>query len=157
MFRINRRTDYAVRVMLSLARRSPGARLSTQTVQEEMLIPRAFLQRIIADLSRAELLQTFAGSGGGLELARPAEAINLRHIWEAIEGPLLISDCLEVAGECPLDAGCPVRFRWSRLQSLMLHELEATDLRQLAGEVGQINTLQMMETGSDYSLQEVGV
>ena len=137
MFRINRRTDYAVRVMLCLAKHPQGARLATQTIQDEMLIPRAFLQRIIADLSRADLVHTFPGPSGGLELARPAETINLRQIWEAAEGPLLISECIESPGECPLDSGCPVRSRWGRLQSLVVRELEYTSLYHLALEANQ--------------------
>jgi len=137
MFRINRRTDYAIRVMLCLARHPPGARLPTQAIQDEMLVPRAFLQRIIADLSKAGLVRTFPGPSGGLELARPAETVNLRHIWEAAEGPLLISDCLKAPGECPLDSACPVRSRWARLQNLAVQELEATTLDQLALEANQ--------------------
>jgi Rrf2 family protein len=138
MFRINRKTDYAIRIMVCLARRPFGARLPTQEIQTEMLIPRAFLQRIIADLSKNELIRTFPGPNGGLELARPAESINLKHIWEAVEGPLLISDCLQTPGECPLDADCPVRRRWCRLQALLVHELEATSLQQLGLEANQV-------------------
>jgi Rrf2 family protein len=138
MFRINRRTDYAMRVMLCLARRSPGARLSTRTVQQEMRIPRPYLQRIIAELSRAELLRTYAGPRGGLELALPGEAIHLRRIWEAIEGPLVISDCLEGPQSCPLEAGCPVNRRWLRLQSLIAQELQSVTLAELAQEAGRL-------------------
>lgn len=138
MFRINRRTDYAIRVMLCLAGRPPGSRLPTQTVQQEMRIPRPYLQRIIADLSRAELLRTYAGPGGGLELALPREAIHLRRIWEAIEGPLRISDCLEGPQACPLESGCPVNRHWLRLQSLIAQALESVTLAELALEAGQL-------------------
>lgn len=134
MFRINRRTDYSIRVMVCLAKRPAGARLATQIIQQEMLIPRAFLQRIIADLSKAELVHTFPGPSGGLELARPPEAINLRHIWEAVEGPLLVSDCLKSAGECPLDSGCPVHCRWQHIQVMLVQELESATLAELARE-----------------------
>jgi Rrf2 family protein len=139
VFQINRRTDYAVRVMLCLAKRPSGTRLATRTIQEEMQVPRPFLQRIVADLAKAGLLCTHAGPGGGLELAYPAERVNLRHIWEAIEGPLLISDCLTGPGECPLDSGCPVRPRWGRLQAMIVHEKEATTLDQLALEANQLS------------------
>jgi Rrf2 family iron-sulfur cluster assembly transcriptional regulator len=144
VFRINRRTDYSIRVMLSMAKRPFGERLSTSTVQDEMLIPRSFLQRIIADLSRAGLLATYPGPNGGLQLSRPAEQITLRHIWEAIEGELLISDCLQSPGECPLDCNCPVRLRWGRLQSLIVHELERTTLAELASEASS-QTLSSIE------------
>jgi Rrf2 family protein len=138
MFKINRRTDYAVRVMLCLARREAGARLPTQLIQQEMQIPRPFLQRIVADLSRVGLVNTFAGPGGGLELAHPAALIHLRHIWEAIEGPLLISDCLEGTSACPLETGCPVNQRWMRLQNLITSELETITLDSLAEEAGRL-------------------
>lgn len=134
MFKINRRTDYAIRVMLSLARREPGARLATQHIQEEMHIPRSFLQRIVADLARVGLVNTFSGPNGGLELALPAAAIHLRHIWEAIEGPILISDCLEGEIACPLESGCPVNRRWRRLQAMIVRELESITLEGLVEE-----------------------
>lgn len=142
MFRINRRTDYAIRAMVCLAKRPQGVRLPTQVIQEEMLIPRPFLQRIVADLARARLVETFPGPAGGLQLARPAHEINLRQIWEALEGPLLISDCLESPGICPLDNGCPVHFRWRRIQSLLALELESATLAQLAVDAAKLqNTL----------------
>jgi Rrf2 family protein len=134
LFRINRRTDYAIRVMVGLAKRPPGTRLSTQEIQDEMLVPRPFLQRIIADLSKEELIYTFMGPNGGVELARPAEAITLRHIWEAFEGPILISDCLKSPDVCPLDKGCPVHIRWERIQTILIQELESSTLHQLASD-----------------------
>jgi Rrf2 family iron-sulfur cluster assembly transcriptional regulator len=138
VFRVNRRTDYSVRVLLSLAKRPFGTRLATQVIQDEMLVPRPFLQRIIADLSKAELIVTYPGVNGGIQLARPAEAINLRQLWEAIEGPLLISDCLKSRDECPLGSGCPVRSRWARLQAMIAHEMEATRLDELANEANAL-------------------
>lgn len=134
MFRINRRTDYAIRVMLCLAKRSPGVRLATQEIQDEMLIPHAFLQRIIADLSKAGLINTYPGPNGGVQLAHPPESVNLRHIWEAIEGPLMISECLETSEDCPLESRCPVNPRWARLQNLIINELESSTLDELTRE-----------------------
>lgn len=143
MFRINRRTDYAVRVMVALAKRPAGARLSTKEIQDEMLTPRAFLQRIIADLSKAGLIITYPGPNGGLQLSRPADEINLRHVWEAIEGALLISDCVQSADSCPLYNGCPVHSRWGRMQNLILQELEGSSLSQLARDAAQLLSISL--------------
>jgi Rrf2 family protein len=131
MLRINRRTDYAIRVMLALAKRPEAARVSTQTIQAEMQVPRAFLQRIIADLSKKSLLRTFPGPNGGLQLARTSQSITLRDVYEAVEGPLLISECLASRGACPLDSTCPVHPCWKRLQEMIVRELEAINLEQL--------------------------
>jgi Rrf2 family protein len=138
MMKVNRRIDYATRVMLALSKQPAGSRISTQQIQKSMIIPKAFLSRIIADLARAKLIDTFPGPAGGVQLARPAEKINLRDIWEAIDGRLLISDCLEYPEECPLNDGCPVNARWRKLQSFIVDELKSTTLEKLAVEAFQL-------------------
>jgi DNA-binding IscR family transcriptional regulator len=50
--------------MLALAEHPFGERLSTKLIREEMLVPRAFLERIIAELSKAKLILTFPGQMG---------------------------------------------------------------------------------------------
>jgi Rrf2 family transcriptional regulator, iron-sulfur cluster assembly transcription factor len=139
MFRINRKVDYSIRVIVFLAKYPLGKRLATKKVQEEMLIPRPFLQRIIANLSKAALIRTYPGPNGGIELARQPSDINLKQIWEAIEGPLLISECIQSQGICPLDMTCPVRNRWINLQDMIVEELEAITLDVLASEVNYLD------------------
>lgn len=140
MLRINRRTDYAVRVILALAKQPVGARLPAREIQEQMLVPRPYLNRIIADLSRAGLVQTYPGPNGGLELACPAEEVNLRQVWEAIEGELVLSNCLVAPEDCKLSAACPVRCRWSRLQNLLLQELQSITMEDLAADAARLAT-----------------
>jgi len=110
MIRINRQTDYAIRLVLSLARREKGARVSTTEVRKEMQIPPALAQRIAADLARGEFILTFPGRDGGLTLARPANEINLRQIVEHFEGKFLISDCLQDKGNAHLTTIVPCAF-----------------------------------------------
>ena len=136
MLRINRQTDYAVRVVLALAKRGEGARLSSQEIQQEMLIPKAFMSRIVAQLSRTGLIRTFPGRDGGLMLPHPAAKITLRDIVEAFEGPVLLSACLQVKGEddCPFQSNCPVRPKWGRVQVAMLREMAAITFEDLVQE-----------------------
>ena len=136
MLKINRQTDYAVRVLLALAKRGEGARLSSTDIQKEMLIPKAFMTRIVAQLSHSGLLNTFPGREGGLMLPRPASQITLRDVVEAFEGPILLSACLQVKGEddCPFQANCPVRPKWGRVQVAMLREMASITFEDLAKE-----------------------
>jgi Rrf2 family transcriptional regulator, iron-sulfur cluster assembly transcription factor len=136
MLRINRQTDYAVRVILALAKRGEGARLSTRTIQQEMLIPPALMMRIVAQLAKTEVINTFPGREGGLMLRRPPSQITLKDILEAFEGPLLLSQCLQVKGEddCPFQANCPVRKKWGRVQAAMLREMSMITFEDLSQE-----------------------
>ncbi len=149
MIRINRQTDYAIRLILYLAQQEEGARVSTAEVRREMQIPPALAQRIVADLARGEFIQTYPGRDGGLILARPAQEINLRQIVEHFEGKFFISDCLVDKGNCPFDNKCPVRFRWVKLQSQIVLELEQitfSDLAQDALSVSQFFSMDTPET-----------
>lgn len=145
MLRVKRQTDYAIRVVLALAKQPQGTRLSSASIGREMLIPAAFLSRIVAQLAQAGLVQTFPGRDGGLQLSRPAEKISLKAVLEAIEGRLLLSECMLGEQACPFEAGCPVRGRWNRLQQVILDELDHTTFADLAAEVplsqGWVNAL----------------
>jgi Rrf2 family protein len=136
MLKINRQTDYAVRVILALAQRGEGVRLSSAEIQQEMLIPRAFMTRIVAQLAREGLVNTFPGRDGGLMLPRPASQINLKEVVEAFEGPILLSECMQVKGEddCPFQSNCPVRSKWGRVQAAMMREMASISFEDLAKE-----------------------
>jgi Rrf2 family protein len=136
MLKINRQTDYAVRVVLALARHGKGTRRSTAEIQQEMLVPKAFMSRIVAQLAKAGLVNTFPGRDGGLMLPRPASQITLKDIVEAFEGPILLSQCLQVKGEddCPFQVNCPVRPKWGRVQVAMLREMASITFEDLVQE-----------------------
>ena len=136
MLKINRQTDYAVRVILALAQRGEGVRLSSAEIQQEMLIPKAFMTRIVAQLAREGLVNTFPGRDGGLMLPRPASQINLKEVVEAFEGPILLSECMQAKGEddCPFQSNCPVRSKWGRVQAAMMREMASITFEDLVKE-----------------------
>lgn len=140
MLRINRQTDYAVRVILALAKRGVGTRLSTAEIQREMLIPPALVARIVAELARHGLVDTFPGREGGLSLPCPASQITLKDVVEAFEGPILLSACLQVRGEddCPFLSNCPVRSKWGRVQAAMMREMASISFEDLVQEAAGI-------------------
>jgi Rrf2 family protein len=136
MLKINRQTDYAVRVVLALAKNGEGTRLSSAEIQQEMLIPPALMSRIVAQLAREGLVNTFPGRDGGLMLPRPASQITLKDVVEAFEGPILLSECMQAKGEddCPFRTNCPVRSKWGRVQVAMLREMASITFEDLVQE-----------------------
>ena len=69
-------------------------------------------------------------------LPRPASQITLKDIVEAFEGPILLSQCLQVKGEddCPFQSNCPVRTKWGRVQVAMLREMATITFEDLSQE-----------------------
>lgn len=150
MLKINRQTDYAVRVVLALAKQGQAARLSSGAIQQEMLIPKAFMARIVAQLASAGLILTFPGREGGIQLARAAGQITLREVVEAFEGRLCISDCLSTEGDpdCPFLNHCPVRSRWGRVQAAMIREMNSITFDELASDATPV----LLANPAAYSL-----
>jgi len=140
MLKINRQTDYAVRVVLALAKRGEGIRLSTSEIQREMLIPPALMTRIVAQLAREGLVNTFPGRDGGIMLPRSASRISLKDVVEAFEGPILLSECMQAKGEddCPFRTNCPVRSKWGRVQVAMMREMASITFEDLVQEAADI-------------------
>lgn len=134
MLRINKQTDYAVRVVLSLSKREMGKRVSTSEIGREMLIPRALLQRIVAELANGKLINTQAGRDGGIELARHPKEITFLQVVEHFEGELHLSDCVLNPSECALEKKCPVHCHWIRLRNLLREEMSRVTFQQLAEE-----------------------
>lgn len=131
MLRISRRTDYAIRIMIAIAAEPYGTYIPAGRIGEEMLIPRPFLVKVVGDLKRSGLVTTAAGRGGGLSLARPANTVTLRHVVEAVEGPIVLNICLLRSGECPRDQTCPVHSVWANIQEVLYRELDAVNLAVL--------------------------
>lgn len=131
MLRINRQTDYAIRVVLALAKKPAGTRVPTSDIRKEMLIPAAFLQRIVATLAAKEFITTQPGRDGGITLARPPAEITLLQVVEVFEGPIILSDCVADPLSCPFGATCPVNRRWERLRNVMREELSRATFEDL--------------------------
>ena len=138
MLKINRQTDYAVRVILALSKRKENERVSTSEIRREMLIPPALLQRIVAELASGGFIQTQAGRVGGITLAHKPSNISLLQIVEHFEGEILLSDCIINPGDCPFERKCPVRCQWLRLKDLISDDMSRISFAQLVEDATAI-------------------
>jgi Rrf2 family protein len=94
---ISAKADYAVRAMLELAAHGPDLVKSELLISHQGL-PRKFVEAILAELGRAQLVQSHRGPEGGYTLARPPERVTLGSILRAVDGPLA-----EVRGFSPTE------------------------------------------------------
>ncbi len=90
MFRVTARTDYAVRALLEVARRHPGA-VKGREIAEAQVLPYRFLASTMTQLRRGGLLDSRRGGGvdGGYRLARAPEQITLVDVVRVVEGQVV--------------------------------------------------------------------
>lgn len=128
---ITRQADYAVRAVLHLARINGNQRAATSQVAQEQHIPPSFLAKIISQLSIAGLLHTSRGARGGVTLARDAKEITLLEVIEAIDGPIMLNECVGDSSTCTFDEDCPLRPVWCEAQNELVSRLKGTNFQQL--------------------------
>ena len=131
---ITRQADYAIRAVRYLAKQGPNQRAATSTVAQEMKIPPSFLAKIISQLSIAGLLHTSRGARGGVTLARDAKEITLLDVVEAIDGPILLNECVGDPGNCVFSDECLVHPIWQEVQESLVKRLRETTFDHLAGK-----------------------
>jgi Rrf2 family protein len=128
---ITRQADYAVRAVLYLARLEPNQRAATSQVAQEQHIPPSFLAKIISQLSIAGLLHTSRGARGGVTLAREPKDITLLEVIEAIDGPIMLNECVGDSSTCTFDEDCPLRPVWCEAQEELINRLKSTHFQLL--------------------------
>jgi FeS assembly SUF system regulator len=130
--RLSHLADYAVVLMTAAARRPAAARLSATELSGETGLPLPTTQKLMGQLAASGLLRSMRGASGGFSLARPAEAITLADIVEAVEGPIAMSACSDGKFDCALDAHCRVKPHMGIVGNAVRGALGAVSLTELA-------------------------
>ena len=112
--RLSNMADYAVVIMGAASRHCGGLRTSATALAGETGIALPTVQKLVSTLSKAGLLRSVRGAGGGIQLGRPAAAITLADIIEAVEGPIAIAACVNnSACTCSIHHDCSIKPHWA--------------------------------------------
>jgi Rrf2 family protein len=132
MMELTRKGEYAIRGVIYLAQQPPGKVALISEIAASAQVPQTFLAKIFQSFAKLGIVSSSRGTGGGFTLARPASAITLREVVEAVEGPILPNRCLLGAGNCERDGVCNVHKVWRTVQSQVVQVLESVTIEELA-------------------------
>jgi Rrf2 family protein len=110
---LSQRGRYALKALLHLARHGGEPRQVSVIATEEQ-IPRKYLEAIMSDLRRAELVDSTRGWSGGYRLARPADLITFGEVIRLTDGPLALLPCAsrnfyKRCEDCVDEGACAIR------------------------------------------------
>ncbi len=89
------RSTYGLRAMINLAKQQKSGSVSLSKISKEERISLKYLERLFANLKKAELVRAVKGAAGGYSLAKDAEKINIYDIIKALEGKLKAFHCTD--------------------------------------------------------------
>lgn len=100
-------TDYALRVLMTLAVRAPD-RVPTSAIASGYGLSEHHLAKVATELVRCGFVVSERGRGGGLTLAHPAEEINIGAVVRALRGDTPVAECFG-EGSCLILPACGLR------------------------------------------------
>ena len=130
--RLSSLADYAVVLMRAAAMHCGGERANAAALADETGVPLPTAHKLVSLLGRAGLLRATRGAGGGIKLARPAAAISVADIVEAVEGPIALTACVEDgAHDCAMEGRCAVQPHWTTINANVRSALGSVSLASL--------------------------
>jgi Rrf2 family protein len=138
---LSQRCRYALKALINLAR-ADGAPRGVSVIAAEENIPRKFLEAIMSDLRRGDLVDSARGKMGGYRLAKPSDLITFGQVIRLTDGPLALLPCVSHnfyrrCDDCPDEAACVLRRIMAEVRSEVSEILDRTTLadvlRQPAG------------------------
>jgi Rrf2 family protein len=131
MFKINRKTEYALRGLRYLANNRTDETVMIRQIAQAVDTSPAFLAKIFQFLNAAGLVTSSRGVVGGFRLSRSPEKISLREILEATEGPVSVNVCVADEDACHLTETCATHKVWDMLRQSINQILEQITLKDL--------------------------
>ena len=123
---------YALRVMIDLAEQPVGEYITLMDISKRQGISEKYLEGIVGLLSKASLVDSHRGKGGGYRLNRAPEKYTVLSIVECTDGSLAPVGCLgKDAKECPRMSECQTVDMWTELYGRIVGYLEEVTLYDL--------------------------
>ncbi len=128
--RVSAKVDYAIRALAELAV-APAGPVKGERIANAQGIPLKFLENILLELRRSEIVASQRGAEGGYWLAKPATEVSLADVIRAVEGPIATVRGARPEEVAYTGAAAGLREVWIDLRTSMRAVLEETSLADL--------------------------
>ena len=128
--KISTKGRYALRMMIDIAENSDNDRIPIKDISERQGISLKYLEQIVTHLTRARLLRSGRGSGGGYMLTKLPEQYTVGEILRALEGNMAPVACLEdEINQCERSCLCKTLEFWTGLHELVDDYVDSVTLK----------------------------
>jgi Rrf2 family protein len=89
------------------------------------------------DLVSGGLVESHVGSKGGFTLAKAANTISIKEVYETVERPLVLMECLEKGTSyCSYCSVCSQKSIWEEAQNILADFLAGVSIEDIADRQG---------------------
>ena len=151
MLKLTKKADYGLMAMKHLAEHVDQGACSAKDVAEAYGIPQEALAKILQRLAKVGLVRSQHGTHGGYTLTRDPKMISAFEVIKAIDGPLFITSCVTVRGECDQTERCTIREPLRKVNESIEQVLKNIKISQMKEEP-EIVHAKKVETGKPAEL-----
>lgn len=134
MLKVTRLADYAVSIIASFNGCEDDI-LSSQEIIKKTKLKKATVNKLLSKLVKKSFLEAFRGANGGYKLKKDLSDISIKELIEAIEGPVLLTDCLNKnANNCNLFNVCNTKTIWSYVNTAINQTLDGIKVKDIKSD-----------------------
>ncbi|MDP8217316.1 MAG: Rrf2 family transcriptional regulator [Candidatus Theseobacter exili] len=131
---LNKKTDYAIRILIYLSKNKDKHCSSTE-ISEGINIPLQYTRQILQKLVKIDYVSSKEGIGGGVLLNKSPESINLSNVIEIFQGIIQISSCMFRKNICPERPTCVLRKRIQSIENIVHKEFDSITISTLLNDM----------------------
>jgi Rrf2 family protein len=126
-------SKYAIKAVLYLALHADdNNKLMVKDICKPINVPKAYLAKLLQDLSRHKIVSSTRGPKGGFYLSEANKSLVVMDIVHVIDGIKKWESCLLSLKDCNKDKPCPLHDKISIARSNMIKSLTTTSIRELS-------------------------
>lgn len=130
-------TEYAIRALVQVAvSNSEGRRPGFREIADSIDAPVQFTAKILQSLSRASLLKSVRGRGGGFYFDPEGEELKLAQVIRVLEGDKYFSGCVVGLPRCDVNHPCPLHNEFYRIRTQLVELSNQETIQGLARKIG---------------------
>jgi Rrf2 family protein len=111
-----------------LANNYPNNPVSASALESQILVSGKYIEKIMRELSKRNLVLATRGTNGGYYLAKSPSEITIGEIVRSLEDDMEIIECVKAQGKCKC---CPTSGVWKKLYAGMNDILDSMTLEQM--------------------------
>lgn len=132
---ISRTSQYAIQALIYIATQQQNIPVLNREIATRLNVPAPYLAKIMQNLCRGGLLNSFRGRLGGFTLRSNPSDIRLMDVLKVTEGAEFTHGCVLGLKLCSDETACPMHARWTPIKQHILDLLHDQSLDKLAEAV----------------------
>jgi len=126
---VTRNTDYALRALCYMSKLKDV--VTVDQLVKKLGVPRPFMRKILQQLNKERILESYKGRGGGFKLKATPEKIYIIEIMRIFQGQVRLSGCFLKKDVCPNKGKCVLRKKIRSIEEGVLEQLRQITIASL--------------------------